>query len=73
MPLDNECPTSFPALKEVVQDMLQTGAGLAVLGMKQLRITILFLDIVNFTAMCESIGTEPLSMLLGRPRASKFE
>eukprot|EP00668_Euglena_longa_P002757 GGOE01003220.1.p1 GENE.GGOE01003220.1~~GGOE01003220.1.p1 ORF type:complete len:845 (+),score=198.28 GGOE01003220.1:25-2535(+) len=49
--------------QEVVKALTKS-SGLAVLGMQPLELTVMFLDIVKFTAMCEWIATDTLSALL---------
>lgn len=52
--------------KEVVSDLLGAGGAVAELGMAPRRITVMFIDIANFTSMCESFvrNTDALSDLL---------
>eukprot|EP00668_Euglena_longa_P040223 GGOE01052982.1.p1 GENE.GGOE01052982.1~~GGOE01052982.1.p1 ORF type:complete len:807 (+),score=270.53 GGOE01052982.1:91-2511(+) len=50
--------------RQLVRDMIASGTGLAKLGMKPYEITVLFLDIVDFSQVCEMVGHDSLAVLM---------
>eukprot|EP00667_Euglena_gracilis_P003892 EG_transcript_3908 len=50
--------------RQLVRDMIASGTGLAKLGMKPYEITVMFLDIVEFSHMCEMVGHDSLAVLM---------